>query len=706
MLCLYNIKIKHIFALQMGVNLIVKRFCICILTLCLITVYTVAQIELPENYIEEVIENLQGNEDFDFNTLFETLEYYSVNPLYINDATAEDLAELFFVDDVQINAIIQYREEQGDFISLYELQAVPTLSLETVRQLIPFITINGDDNQYQLPIKEMFSGGRHEAFFRFNRTLEEVKGQQRDDTGSKRYEGDPNNLYTRYRYNFDNRLSFGFTAEKDQGESFFRHSNKQGFDFYSAHFYLKDVVKNVKDLAIGDFSISLGQGLIAHNNFGGTKSAEVLNIKKSGRTIRPYTSKNEANFFRGIGATYSLHPNLDITAFGSLKKNDGNIITADTLEIEEAINLFSSIREDGFHRTAGEIEDKNTLTRFSTGGRLRYHKGNLSIGGNFLYERFNEFFTPQDQLYNAFRFSGQSLLNTSLDYSYKLKNINFFGELARSKNGGTAIISGGLITLNRNTDLAILYRNFGVDYHNLIANTFGEGSSTQNEEGVYVGLRHSINNIWSLSAYVDQWRNPWVRFRVDRPGTGREYLFRLSYYQRDKFIAYLQYKYESKPRNESGNESRIDNPIPLKLHKVRYNHRIILNSFLELRNRLEFSFFKDTELSNGFFVAQDIHFKKDKLKLTSRVAYFNTDDFDSRIYSFESDLLYSFFIPFFQDEGFRYYLNLRYNWNYHLSTEFRIARTDFFNIDEIGSGNNLISGNSRTDVKVQVRYRF
>ena len=79
---------------------------------------------------------------------------------------------------------------------------------------------------------------------------------------------------------------------------------------------------------------------------------------------------------------------------------------------------------------------------------------------------------------------------------------------------------------------------------------------------------------------------------------------------------------------------------------------------------------------------------------------------NQRIYSFESDLLYSFFIPFFQDEGFRYYLNLRYNWNYHLSTEFRIARTDFFDIDEIGSGNNLISGNSRTDVKVQVRYRF
>ena len=686
--------------------LTIKRFCTCIAILCSTTLYTFAQIEIPENYIEEVIENLQGDEDFDFNTIFETLEFYSSNPLYINEATAEDLAELFFVDDVQINAIIQYREEQGDFISLYELQAVPTLTLETIRQLIPFITINGDDNQYQLPIKDMFSGGRHEVFMRFNRILEEVKGQQRDDMGSKKYEGDPNNLYTRYRYNFDNRLSFGLTAEKDQGESFFKRSNRNGFDFYSAHFHLKDVIKNVKDLAIGDYTISLGQGLIAHNNFGGTKSAEVLNIKKSGRTIRPYTSKNEANFFRGAAVTYTVHPAVDITAFGSLKNNDGNILVPDTLEVEDQTNLFSSLREDGFHRTVGEIDDENTLTRLSAGSRIRYQKGNLSLGGNVLYERFNEIFTPQDQLFNAFRFSGQSILNTSFDYSYKLKNINLFGELARSQNGGKAIVSGGLITLNKNTDLAILYRNYGVDYQSLISNTFGEGSSTQNEEGVYVGLNHSLNNTWSISAYVDQWRNRWLRFRVDRPATGREYLFRLSYYKRDRFIAYLQYKYESKARNESDNIGRIDNPIDLRLHKIRYNHRIILNSFLELRNRVEFSFFKDTELSNGFFIAQDLHFKKNNLKLTSRLAYFNTDDFDSRIYSFESDLLYSFFIPFFQDEGLRYYLNLRYNWNYNLSTEFRFSRTDFFDVDEIGSGNNLISESSRTDVKFQIRYRF
>lgn len=701
-----NIKIKHTFIPLMRSKLSITNFNISLFLICMCLSSAVAQVEIPENYIEEVIENLQGEEDFDYNTLFETLEYYSTNPLYLNEATAEDLADLFFLDDVQINAILSYRQEQGDFISLYELQAVPTLSIENVRQLIPFITLNDDENQYQLPLGDMFTGGRHELFLRYNRTVEDVRGQMRDDLGVKRFEGDPNNLYARYRYNYDNRMSLGFTMEKDAGESFFRRSNKSGFDFYSAHFHLKDVVKNVKDLAIGDYTISLGQGLIAHNNFGGTKSAEVLNIKKSGRTIRPYTSKNEANFFRGLAATYAVHPTIDLTVFGSLKNNDGNIIQPDTLEREDVTNIFSSIREDGFHRTQSDIEDENTLTRFSTGGRVQFRKSNITIGANILHERFNEIFQPQDQLYNQFRFSGQSLLNASVDYSFKLKNVNLFGEFARSENGGTALINGALLTLNKNTDLAILYRNYGIDYQNLIANTFGEGSSTQNEKGVYVALSHSINNHWSVRLYVDQWRNPWLRFRVDRPATGREYLFRLNYYKRDKFIAYAQYKYESKIRNESANESVVDNPIPINLHKLRYNQRIIINSFIELRNRLEFSFFEDTDVSRGMLIAQDLLYKKDNFKATARLSYFNTDDFDARIYAFESDLLYNFFVPFFQNEGLRYYINLRYGWNYNLTTELRFARTDFFDVDEIGSGDNLISGNAKTDIKLQLRYRF
>jgi len=664
------------------------------------------QNQAQENYIADVIENLEGNEDFDYNILFETLEYFSNNPININNTEVDELAELLFLDQSKINSLLDYRREQGPFISLYELQAVPSLTITDIRQLLPFLTINSDDNRYQLPLSDMMKGGKHELFLRYTSTFERNKGQTLNNLGVKAYEGDNNNYYLRYRYNFDNRLSFGLTAEKDQGESFFAGSNKAGFDFYSFHFHLKDVLKNVKDLAIGDYTISFGQGLIAHNYFGGSKSSLVTNIKKGGRTIRPYTSKNEANFFRGLAFTYSIHKNLDLTTFASMKNSDGNVIEIDTLDIEDDFNRFSSIREDGFHRTQNEIEDENSINRFSGGSRIQFKKPLFNIAGNILYERFDQFLQPQDRLYNLFRFSGQSLINGSIDYSVKIKNINLFGEVAMSQNGGKALMSGALITLNRKTDLAILFRDYGSNYQNLNSNSFGESTTSHNERGIYIGLRHAINNKWTINAYADQWKNPWIRFRTDAPSQGKEYLLKLDYATRNSFNAYVQYKYESKFRNLSDNETRVDIPIPITLHKLRYYHRFPIGRRLELRNRIELSFFEDDEKSNGIFISQDIHYKKRPFSLTSRIAYFNTEDFDSRIYAYESDLLYNFFIPFFQNEGIRTYLNFKYNWTFKLSTEFRIARSQFFDIAEIGSGNNLIIGKSRTDIKCQLRYRF
>ncbi len=56
--------------------------------------------------------------------------------------------------------------------------------------------------------------------------------------------------------------------EKDAGEEFFTGSNKQGFDYYSGHFYLKNISQNVHSVALGDFQVYFGQGLTIWGGFG------------------------------------------------------------------------------------------------------------------------------------------------------------------------------------------------------------------------------------------------------------------------------------------------------------------------------------------------------------------------------------------------------------------------------------------------------
>ena len=105
---------------------------------------------------------------------------------------------------------------------------------------------------------------------------------------------------------------------------------------------------------------------------------------------------------------------------------------------------------------------------------------------------------------------------------------------------------------------------------------------------------------------------------------------------------------------------------------------------------------------------QDILFKPKQFPLhaTARLAYFNTDDFNSAIYAYENDLTHQFSIPAYSDSGFRFYLNAQYKWNRHLTTELRLAKTWYTNKTTISSGLDQIDGSTATDIKAQVIWNF
>lgn len=89
-----------------------------------------------------------------------------------------------------------------------------------------------------------------------------------------------------------------------------------------------------------------------------------------------------------------------------------------------------------------------------------------------------------------------------------------------------------------------------------------------------------------------------------------------------------------------------------------------------------------------------------------RLQYFETEDYDSRIYTFENDVLYSYSIPAFFGKGFRYYLNVRYNIFRDVSLWMRIAQSWYPEQTEIGSGLDKINGNKKTELKTELVWRF
>lgn len=666
-----------------------------------------------QNRIEEVVEQIGEEGDFDFNTSFEHLEHFQAHPLNLNKVTALELADLGLLSPLQIQAFMQYRAEAGALISIYELQAIPKFDLVSIRRILPYVTIRTDLNILKTNVLKMLTTGKNDLYVRYQRILETKKGFQPLAEGetASRYLGDPNRLYIRYKHHYENRLSYGITMEKDAGEEFFTGSNKQGFDFYSAHFYAKDLSTVIKTVTLGDFEAKLGQGLILWSGFGFGKGANVMNVKRTGRTLKAYTAANEASFLRGGGVTLRLGKSLETTILASYRNQDATISILDTLEAEPQVLEVSTLQLSGLHRTSTEVSNENAINQFTTGGQVKYLVNNGKNGHIGINGTFTQLDAPlgiSDNLYKKFRFSGDRLLNYSLDYTFIFKNFHFFGETAQSDNGGLATLNGLLLALHRRVDMVVVQRHFQKNYQTLFGNTFSETSGVNNESGTYIGLEMRPNYHWKISMYFDMWRHPWLRFNVDAPSTGEEYLMQIDYRPSKKTLFQVRFRNEIKEKNAVGNTTPIDFLVPQTRTQTRFHFAHKISKNLELRSRVEWSIFNDgiSNRSNGYLVYQDILYKQHNISGNLRFALFDTDDFNSRIYAYENDVLYAFSIPAYFYKGNRFYMNLRYRLTPQLLIEGRFAQTRMTNRATISSGLEEIQGNTRSEVKLQVRYKF
>lgn len=661
--------------------------------------------ELPDVVVEYIETNAEEIDLGALETLYDNLLYFNNNPLNLNKVTYSELAQLHLLNDLQINNIIVYRDLLGDFIRLEELQAVPGMDLESIRRILPFIRVTAGSGKSNL-WEEILKPGTRTLFTRYERDFPLKSGYKGENPA---FEGSPDKLYTRLSWRAGTGFSAGVTMEKDPGEAFFRGSNPHGFDFYSAHLWIHRKEKFVKTIALGDFNVNLGQGLIRHAGFGGGKSAFVMDINKRGKKLIPYSSVDENNFLRGVATELQLSNKLSLMVSASYNKRDASqVMPSDTLETEEE-RYISSLQTSGLHRTQSEIFNKNSVTQVSTGGALTYKGRRYEVSINGWYDQLGDSLGTKATPDNLYRFSGKNLLNASVDYQYHTGKFLIFGESAVSDNGGHAHIIGALASLHPNLDFGLSARYLTKDYQSLFPNAFAENSRGQNEQGVYMSLIYRISPRWTMSIYQDLWSHPWLRYQVDGPSEGNEQFFRLRYYDRRKFDVHFQIK--NKTRNV--NTIQEDNRYlvqPETRRNMRMHMAYPLSKSVEWRMRVELSqFLRDGEpISKGYLLYHDINFKPlgTPLSFTTRLAYYQTDNYDSRIYAYESNILYAFSIPAYYSTGIRGYFNARWRVARNLTLEGRYAITYRPLDDEISSSYNKVEGNKIHEVKAQMRLRF
>ncbi len=626
------------------------------------------------------------------NDYVEGLENYLKHPININTADRGTLDELQLLSPLQITAIISHRIRYGNFLSLLELQSVPGFDMETIHKVIPYLSVPENLFADKEKIKQLVKGANHTFVFFYEQPLQAAQGflNHTDSISTNDYLGGNYKSNIRYRFTNGSKLSMGFNADKDIGEPVFTSKQPKGFDFYSAHLYVKDI-GILKQLVVGDYHISIGQGLGIGSGFVLNKSIEVLQIHRYASGLRPYRSMNEFGFFRGAAATIGRE-RFSTTFFLSIKKTDGNTLINDTSLV--ATERYYNLIQSGYHRTYGELALKNTSTQKVFGGYVQTQMAKLHVGVGYVNQQSN----TTKQIAHA-------------DFTFTTSNYSFFGEGAIQEGGGKALLMGTMAALTKDLDMAIIYRNYTSQYQNSLSNAFSNASSPTNENGIYAGATLKLNYGFRALCYADFFNSPQPKYRTNGASHGHDYASALQYQPGKSFKLEIRYRILTNQNNiPSTAEKTVGYLINEQHGTLRIQCDFIHSKQLSFRTRFEQTTFRNEteEEQQGNLIFQDLHFNalSGKWGVDFRYCLFNSNGSSARMYTFENDVPYAFSITQLTGKGSRFYLMANYKLGRNVDVWIRFATLFLPDETTIGSGLDKIQGDKRERIKVLMKIKF
>ena len=672
------------------------------------------EIELDLSMIMEDITNY-SDETIDLESLSETLLTLYNQPIDLNRADYFDFQCLPFLSEEEIIRIINFRNEYGLFLSHYELFLIEGLDSSKAELMLPFIRISHMlNNRDTIPlIRNVLKTSRKSIILRYQRIIQDQKGiENRRNSVSidqnQFFVGSANYVYGRMEIHEPNDFDIGLTFEKDAGETFFidPESKYYGFDHYAGYFRLLNR-GILKELTFGDYQMHLGEGLVWGRGFVSKGSETIGAVRNRHSGPHPYQGASESGYLRGISITLGNNV-FNCTGFLSRKLIDAMILR-DTLGSNVGHPYVTSVSTTGHHRTPEELRRKGDLKEYATGFNTQYLVSglNLTIGATFAYNKWALPFRKKTNYYNQFKFSGNENYCGSIYYNLYRGKWNIFGELAQSRDKGLGLVQGIIANIVSNVETVVHIRYYSPKYFSNYGKSFAEYTGNANEKGLYWGIKIIPIHQIEFRGYFDTFRSDWLRYNTTAPATGNELFANLIYRPKSSIHLAFVFKRESKYRNDPKNSIQVQTPREGIKKKYQLIFELHPTEYIRFKTRIQGSTYQFRNLrTNGYCIAQDILCELSKLRITSRFAYFRTEDYYNRQYMYEHDLLYAYSFPAYNGHGLRAYVLFKYSPARGIDVWLKTAHYHYFNTEEIGTGLLMISGNKKTEIKCQVRIKF
>lgn len=627
---------------QTFVPFAVKKSIFCKINILFIIIFSLKtnialnqQTKLSESIISIAEELAADESDPEAVSLYiEKLYELFENPVRINSADKDEISRLFFLTDFQVKILSDNINSSGKIISVYEIANLPGFDKETVIMMIPFISLDEVRKE----------NASHSAWS--NTLLTNFIWKPGDEDSSLL--GSPIKILTKYKFNAHG-FSGGIIAEKDPGEELLS-GDPPLPDLLCGH-----VAWNGKGfmrrIIIGDYSARFGQGSNINTGIRTGLSLHAPGYMSARNEIRPYTSTDENNFFRGAGAEFSFR-NLAASLFYSRNSIDASL--ASSASNSEYIRSFYTT---GLHNTSSSLEKKDAITDMVYGINLSYNLKNIRIGTTWSEERFSLPVGPEENKpEKIFAFTGSNNSVYTIYYNSLINKILLYGEFSVNNLLRYAVLQGLTIRPSDRLSINLFYRYYDVGYFSFHGNGPGGSSNTGTGKSILGNFMFEAAKHLFISGGYHIQEYTWLRYRTSSPSYRVKREIRMRYIPSDKLLIEGAYYY-----NLSTADSDEKNKIPplqkLTARSFSTTFRYSLFENLTMGTRIYYKLAEQKE-SRGMLLLQEMNYRFRNLPLTLWLRYslFNTDDWDTRIYTYENDLLYSYSIPALYGRGSRNYL--------------------------------------------------
>jgi hypothetical protein len=638
-----------------------------------------SQDEKVSDIISSIAEELADDETDPEAAAIYTEKLYELieKPIRINSADESELSRLFFLSDFQVKALADYIHSTGKIFSKYEIASVPGFDRDLAGMISPFLSFDPVKANNSDPVRL-----RNNLYSNFS---------VRSPVSGISSLGSPWKSLTRYKFTAG-KFSGGLTVEKDAGEKLLS-GKPLLLDFFSANIVWtgKGLVRKV---IAGDFGARFGLGSSINTGLRTGLSLTQSGYLSGGDEIKPYTSTDENIFFRGVAAQLQIRK-TGISLFYSVNRIDATVDTADN-----GSDLFvETFQRSGLHNSISSLENKDAVTEYSYGinvtSDFKYFRlGMVWTGSRFSLPVIKTNPDPED----IYDFTGTGNITATAFFRAIFGKILFFGEVSSNLNQRFAVVQGLSFRPSDRLSMNLLYRDYDPGFISFHGKGLFSSSGGDNVRGVFGNFTFEAARHLFVAAGCDLRLYQWLKYRCSAPSAAVSKEVRLKFLPSDKitFEAVYNYRQSMLNKNETNGIIKQEN---FSGSFVKGIIRYSPDDNLTFGTRLDYKVTRP-ESGRGMLLLQDINYRFVKLPLSIwfRYCIFKTDDWNSRLYTYENDLLYSFSIPALSGEGSRNYIMVA--WRASKFLDLRIK----YGFTEIQKEND--GSNETEEFKIQVRIWF